>query len=90
MSIRIQLAETPAEIDAALQLRHKVFVEHDQRYGSTADHRLYDRFDCCDTSVLFVAIVNEQVVGTARLTRDDRILGFEMNILIFVLFLIRQ
>ena len=76
MSIRIKLAETPAEIDAALQLRHKVFVEYDQRYASTADHRLYDRFDCCSTSVLFIAIVNEQVVGTARLTRDDHILGF--------------
>jgi len=76
MSIRIKLAETPAEIDAALKLRHKVFVEHDQKFSSTPDKRLYDRFDCCSTSALFIAIIDEKVVGTARLNRDDDNLGF--------------
>ena len=76
MSIRIKLAEAPEEIDAALRLRHKVFVEHDQKFAPTPDKRLYDRFDCCSTSVVFIAIVDGQVVGTARLNRDDNTLGF--------------
>lgn len=76
MSIRIKLAEAPEEIDAALRLRHKVFVEHDQKFTPTPDKRLYDRFDCCSTSVIFIAIVDGQVVGTARLSRDDNTLGF--------------
>ena len=76
MSIKIKLAETAAEIDEALQLRHKVFVEHDGRYSPAPDRRLYDRFDCCGTSVLVIAITADQVVGTARLNRDDQTMGF--------------
>ena len=76
MSIRIKLAETPAEYDAALKLRHKVFVEHDQKFSATSDSRLYDRFDCCTTSILFIAIVDNKIVGTARLNLDDKDLGF--------------
>ena len=76
MSIKIKLAETAAEIDEALQLRHKVFVEHDGRYSPAPDRRLYDRFDCCGTSVLVIAMTADQVVGTARLNRDDPKMGF--------------
>jgi N-acyl-L-homoserine lactone synthetase len=76
MSIKIKLAETASEIDEALKLRHKVFVEHDGRYSPEPDRRLYDRFDCCGTSVLVIAITADQVVGTARLNRDDPTMGF--------------
>ena len=81
MSIKIKLAETAAEIDEALQLRHKVFVEHDGRYSPAPDRRLYDRFDCCGTSVLVIAMMANQVVGTARLNRMIQQLVFPpMNI----------
>ena len=57
MSIIIKLAETPAERNACLRLRHKVFVEADARFEPRPDSCLMDRFDCCGTSVLMVALV---------------------------------
>ena len=76
MSITIKLAETPAERNACLRLRHKVFVEADSRFEPRPDRCLMDRFDCCGTSVLMVALSGDDVVGTARLNRDDVTIGF--------------
>lgn len=76
MSIIIKLAETPAERNACLRLRHKVFVEADARFEPRPDRCLIDRFDCCGTSVLMVALSGDDVVGTARLNRDDETIGF--------------
>ncbi len=70
MAIKVVTAKEPEELDAVFKLRHQVFVEQDKKFDPQPDRRLTDRFDAFNTSVNFMAFVNDLLVGTVRLTKD--------------------
>ncbi|MGN7612386.1 N-acyl amino acid synthase FeeM domain-containing protein [Magnetococcales bacterium HHB-1] len=76
MSIRIKMAETSLERDLCFKLRHKVFVEEDAKFQPSPDGRMIDRFDTYHSTYIFMAYIDNQIVGTVRLNKDDPDLGF--------------
>ncbi|MEG3638811.1 N-acyl amino acid synthase FeeM domain-containing protein [Magnetococcus sp. PR-3] len=76
MSIRTKLAETPEELHACYQLRHRVFAEGEFPFPPQPAHCFIDRFDAYGTSSLFMAMDETgEVVGTLRVSLDDPIVG---------------
>jgi N-acyl-L-homoserine lactone synthetase len=75
MGIRTKIAENNIELDACYKLRHKVFAELEGSYAIQADGRIIDRFDAFTNSVTFYAAEGERVVGTIRLTLQDKCVG---------------
>lgn len=73
MPIKITLARSPAETDAVLKLRHKVFSEEEALFPAVADGRVLDRFDAFSTTSNLIAISNGEVIGGMRLTLDSSI-----------------
>ena len=55
-----------AASDAVFRLRHQVFVEEEQYMQHVTIDASPDRFDAYPTSANFVALVDEQIVGSIR------------------------
>ncbi len=67
--IKIGPALSAKERDAVYQFRYRIYVEEMDRYRSIADHetkRLFEPDD--ETSHIFHALLDDEVVGTMRLT----------------------
>ncbi|NOQ34483.1 MAG: cyclic nucleotide-binding domain-containing protein [Methylococcaceae bacterium] len=68
MSIKVMAAISPEALDTVFKLRHEVFVEQGAYFAPREDKRLVDRFDAFDTSVNFMAFVDDIPIGALRLT----------------------
>ena len=68
MRVHVKVAKTPKEIDGVFKVRHKVFIEEDGKFPAQSDYRLYDYFDTIPTTVNFIAMVDENVIGCLRMT----------------------
>lgn len=71
MSIRIKIASSPLEVRQILELRHRVFVEEEQLFAPAKDQVIVDLYDALPSTVNFIAIENQEVVGGMRLTGDS-------------------
>lgn len=73
MSVRIRLARTADELDQVFRLRHLVYAEEESFMPRRPDRRIYDRFDAYPHTANIIAVVDDEVVGTARILEDDEI-----------------
>ncbi len=74
MSIRIKVARSAEELDCVFKLRHRVYVEEEGVMNPRADGRITDRFDAFPTTVNFIALSPDGIVGNLRLCeRTDSI-----------------
>ncbi len=73
MAIKVMAATTPEELDAVFKLRHQVFIEEGTYFAPREDKRLVDRFDAFNTSVNFMAVVDDVLVGVIRLTLNSSV-----------------
>lgn len=71
MPVKITMASTPAETDAVLKLRHKVFSEEEGLFKPLPDMRVLDRFDAFSTTKNLIAVSDQHVVGSMRITLDS-------------------
>ena len=71
MPVKITMASTPAETDAVLKLRHKVFSEEEGYFKPATDLRVMDRFDTFSTTRNLIAVSDQEVVGSMRVTLDS-------------------
>lgn len=69
MAVEIRQAVTATDLDAALRLRHEVFVGEGILDHPHPDGRLLDVFDALGETVTFVAEAGGRVVGSMRGTR---------------------
>ena len=67
MGIRIKVARTSEELDHVFKLRHQVYVKEDGVMAPRSDERISDRFDAFPTTVNFIALSPEGIVGNLRL-----------------------
>lgn len=65
-NFRLKLAESPAEVEAALRLRYRVFKEEQGRLANCCGGIDRDRFDRYCRHLLVVDKATENVVGTYR------------------------
>ncbi len=70
MSIRVKIAHQPREIKDLLSVRHCVFVEEDG-YLSDQGGYIVDAYDALPTTVNFIALDGDEVIGGVRLTEDS-------------------
>ncbi len=68
MTLSIRIAETEADLRAAFELRHRVFVGEEILDLDRPDGLLYDVFDTLPTSITIVAEKAREIVGTVRVT----------------------
>lgn len=73
MNIKVRFAQTDADLDGIFLLRHRVFVEHEQKIKPTPDGRIVDRFDTFSSSVHFMLLVDNRLVGTVRFTEQSKV-----------------
>lgn len=73
MAVKITLAKDPAQTDAVLKLRHKVFCEEEGVMEPKEDGRILDRFDAYSTTRNLVALSGDEVIGSLRITLDSSI-----------------
>ncbi len=73
MPIKLAIAKTAEQIDAVFKLRHQVFCEEGKYFPETPDGRFFDSFDAYPTTKNIVAIHDEKVVGSLRLTVDSEV-----------------
>lgn len=71
MPVKITMASTPAETDAVLKLRHKVYSEEEGILEPRPDLRVLDRFDAFSTTKNLIAVSDQDVVGGLRITLDS-------------------
>ena len=67
MGIRIKVARTAEELDRVFKLRHQVYVEEDEVMSPKSDRRITDRFDAFPTTVNFIALSPDGIVGNLRM-----------------------
>lgn len=65
-NLRIGIAKTEEEIQKCLEIRHRVFVEEQKIFQNTDVDKLDRR------SILLYAKINDEIVGTVRLTALKR------------------
>ncbi|MEO0805229.1 MAG: cyclic nucleotide-binding domain-containing protein [Cyanobacteria bacterium J06643_4] len=70
--LRIALAKTPDQIDEVLKLRHHVLATENDRHLKIDESRRIDRFDAFPTTAHLVAIENNCIIGSLRLTMDSK------------------
>ncbi|MEL7332613.1 MAG: cyclic nucleotide-binding domain-containing protein [Cyanobacteria bacterium J06560_2] len=68
--LRIAIANTPAQIDEVLRLRHQVLAKGPAA-PSDKPKRLMDYFDAFPTTTHLIAILNNRVIASLRLTFDS-------------------
>ena len=73
MPINIVIAKTPKLIDEVFKVRHKVFSEEEGLLKATKDKRLIDRFDAIPTSKNLIVMIDDEVIGSFRMTLDSEI-----------------
>ncbi len=73
MPINIVIAKTPKLIDEVFKIRHKVFSEEEGLLEATKDKRLIDRFDAIPTSKNLIVMIENEVIGSFRMTLDSEI-----------------
>jgi len=66
MNLRLGLARTPLELDAAFRVRHEVFVNEEGLLPATPSGRIVDRFDAFPGVANVIASVAGEVIGTMR------------------------
>ncbi len=66
MSLRLGLARSPLELDAAFRVRHEVFANEEGLLPATSSGRFVDRFDAFPGVANVIATVEGEVVGTMR------------------------
>jgi N-acyl-L-homoserine lactone synthetase len=71
MPVRIKIAETAVELESLFRARHRVFVEEEGYLGHRSDNLIVDRFDAFPVTINMVALVEGQVVGGMRVTRQS-------------------
>jgi CRP-like cAMP-binding protein len=70
----IKIAETSKEIDDVFKIRHKVFVEEENRISPNIDRRLLDRYDTYPKNKnLIVFNKQKEVIGTMRMSIDSEV-----------------
>lgn len=79
-NIKVRMANTPLEIEAAQRLRYKVFYEEFGAKPNEAmarEGRDFDEYDSLTDHIIVVdeshADINDQIVGTYRLLRQNRL-----------------
>lgn len=70
--LRIALAKTPDQIDEVLKLRHHVLATEGEQPLKIDESRGIDRFDAFPTTTHLVAIENNCILGSLRLTMDSK------------------
>ena len=75
MGIRIKVARSAEELDCVFKLRHKVYVEEEGVMKPRADGRISDRFDAFPTTVNFIALSPDGIVGNLRLCEQIDTVG---------------
>jgi CRP-like cAMP-binding protein len=72
MAITIKKAQTPAELDDVLWIRHEVYVIEDGKFGGQAlpGGRIVDRFDVIPDVTHLIAYEGAKPVATLRVNRD--------------------
>ena len=73
MDVQIRIARTASELDEVFRLRHRVYVDEEGYMPPRADGRLYDRFDAFPHTANIIAVIDGEIVGTARILEDDEI-----------------
>ncbi|ARU55392.1 methyltransferase [Oleiphilus messinensis] len=69
MSVNIRIATTDQELNDVFRIRHQVFADEEKRL-KTDEEFIYDRYDCYDNTVNFIAYVDQKPVGAMRLSAD--------------------
>lgn len=74
MSIEVKIATSEEELNQGYHIRYKVFIEELQfaLKEGYPDKLEKDEYDFLDTTVHFIAKVDEEAVGTARLIKPNR------------------
>ena len=67
MGIRIKVARSADELDCLFKLRHQVYVVEEGVMKPCSDGRIADRFDAFPTTVNFIALSPDGMVGNLRL-----------------------
>ena len=72
-NLEIKIAKTQKEKDMAYQVRYEVFVEERGNLAASkfSNRMEIDSFDDLETTVNFLALVNENAIGTVRLIEDS-------------------
>jgi len=73
MPINIAIARTPKFMDEVFKVRHKVFSEEEGLLDATEDKRLIDRFDAFPNSKNLVVTIDDEVIGSLRMTIDSEV-----------------
>lgn len=71
MPTNIVLAKTAKEIDEVFKIRYKVFSKEESLIGANEEGRLFDRFDTFPSTKNLIVTVENNVVGSMRLTLDS-------------------
>lgn len=72
MPITLKIASSSLEKDQVFKLRHKVFVDEENRFIDPGE-RVIDHFDCFDETKNIIAFENDIPVGTIRVTLANQI-----------------
>ena len=72
MPIVFKVAESAEDKEAIFKLRHRVFVEQEQRFHHQLPH-IVDMFDCFNETINIMAIKEENVIGSIRVVLDNSV-----------------
>ncbi len=70
MPISLKAAKTAQEKNDVYKLRYKVFVEEEKRFEHPPD-RIFDFYDTLEENINFIAIEDNKVVGSMRVTMEN-------------------
>ena len=70
MPIVFKVAKSAKEKEAIFKLRHKVFVEQEQRFDHQLPH-IVDMFDCFNEGINIMAVRDAEVIGSIRVVLDN-------------------
>ncbi|MEN0065321.1 MAG: cyclic nucleotide-binding domain-containing protein [Myxococcota bacterium] len=71
MTIRIKVAQAPADLRALFAVRHRVFVEEEGYMPPARGGEIVDVYDTLPTTANLCAIVDGEVAGGIRITLDS-------------------
>ncbi len=71
MPIVFKIAESATDKKAVFRLRHRVFVEQEQRFGHGVSADITDIFDSFDETINIMALKDNELIGTIRVVLDN-------------------